>query len=58
MQKLNYIYKYRSASQIRPPFAILALVQNAGGAYTQDVTFCLAITTSLPVKHDLIVSGG
>ena len=47
------------------PFAILALVQNAGGgggggAYTRDVTISLAITPSLPVpvKHDLIVGGG
>ena len=43
------------------PFAILALVQNAGGggAYTRDATISLAITPSLPVpvKHDLIVGG-
>ena len=44
-------------------FATLALVQNAGGgswggAYTQDATISLAITPSLPVKHDLIVDGG
>ena len=32
-----------------PPFAILALVQNGGGAYTQDVTFSLVI--ALPVAH-------
>ena len=39
------------------PFAILALVQNAGGAYTRDATISLVITPSLPVKHDLIVGG-
>ena len=47
-------------------FATLALVQNAGGggggggggAYTRDATISLAITPSLPVKHDLIVDGG
>ena len=31
-----------------PPFAILALVQNAGGAYMRDATISLAITPSLP----------
>ena len=30
-----------------PPFATLALVQSAGGAYTRDATFSLAITPSL-----------
>ena len=42
-----------------PPFATLASVQNAGGAYTWDATISLAITPSLPVpvKHDLIVGG-
>ena len=35
-----------------PPFATLALVQNAEGAYTRDATISLAITPSLPVKHD------
>ena len=49
---------YRSVPQMRPPFATLALVQNAGGAYMQDATIYLMITPSLPVKHDLIVSGG
>ena len=34
-----------------PPFATLALVQSAGGAYTWDVTFSLAITPSLPVPR-------
>ena len=29
-----------------------------GGAYTWDATIFLAITPSLPVKHDLIVYGG
>ena len=38
-----------------PPFATLALVQNAGGAYTRDATISLAITPSLPIKHDPIV---
>ena len=41
-----------------PPFAILALVQNAEGAYTWDATISLAIMPSLLVKHDLIVGGG
>ena len=44
-----------------PPFATLALVQNAGGAYMQDATISLAITPSLPKKHDpmsLSVAGG
>ena len=30
-----------------PPFATLALVQSAGGAYTRDATFSLAITPFL-----------
>ena len=52
-------YQYLSVLQIRPPpFAILALVQNAGGAYTRDVTIFFMITPSLPVKYDLIVGGG
>ena len=38
-----------------PPFATLALVQNAGGTYTQDVTISHAITPSLPIKDDSIV---
>ena len=40
-----------------PPFATLASVQNAGGAYARDATISLAITPSLPipVKHDLTV---
>ena len=42
-----------------PPFAILALVQNAGGAYTRDATISLAITPSLPgMKLILSVGGG
>ena len=47
-----------------PTFANLALVQNAGGAYTRDATFSLAIIPSLPVQNnlvkqeDLIVGGG
>ena len=47
--------EYRSVPQIRPPFATLALVQNAGGAYTRDATISLMITPSLPMKHDSIV---
>ena len=38
-----------------PPFATLALVENAGGAYTRDATIFFAIRPSLPVKLDLIV---
>ena len=38
-----------------PPFSTLALVQNAGGTYTWDATISLAITPSLPTKHDSIV---
>ena len=34
-----------------PPFATLALVQSAGGAYTQDLTFSLVIMPSLPVPR-------
>ena len=46
---------YRSVPQLRPPplpppFATLALVQNAGGADTQDVPISLAIMPSLPVS--------
>ena len=37
-----------------PPFATLALVQNAGGAYTRDATISLAITPSLPVPHNWV----
>ena len=40
-------YMYRSVPQIRPPFATLALIQNAGGAYTRDATFSLTIMPSL-----------
>ena len=39
-----------------PPFATLALVQKAGGAYTRDTTISLAITPSLPGMKSL--SGG
>ena len=38
-----------------PPFATIALVQTAGGAYTWDVTFWVQNNW---VKHDLIVGGG
>ena len=34
-----------------PPFATLALVQSAGGAYAWDVTFSLVIMPSLPVPR-------
>ena len=37
------IYIYRSVPQIRPPFC---LSTNAGGAYTRDATFSLAIMPS------------
>ena len=44
-----------------PPFATLASVQNAGGAYTRDATISLAITPPpplpVPIKNDLIVGG-
>ena len=30
----------------------------SGGAFERDATISLAITPSLPVKHDLIVGGG
>ena len=40
-----------------PPFATLALVQNVGGAYTRDATISLAITPSLPIKHDSLGGG-
>ena len=38
-----------------PPFATLALVQSAGGAYTRDATFSLAIT---PPPLDREMSSG
>ena len=44
-----------------PSFATLALSTKrggGGGAYTRDVTISLAITSSLPVKHDLLSVGG
>ena len=40
-----------------PPFAILALVQNVGGAYTRDAIISLAITPSLPGMKSLSVGG-
>ena len=47
-----------------PPFATLASVQNAGGAYTRDAPISLAITPPppppilpVPIKNDLIVGG-
>ena len=42
-----------------PPFAILALVQNAGGVYTRDATISFAITPSYPgMKLILSVGAG
>ena len=40
-----------------PPFANLALVENAGGACTRGATISLVITPSLLVKLYLIVGG-
>ena len=40
--------------QIRPPFATLALVQSAGGAYTRDATFSLAIMP--PLDREMLSS--
>ena len=40
------------------PFATLALVQNAGGAYMRDATISLTITPSLPGMKSLLVGGG
>ena len=37
-----------------PTFATLALVQNAGGAYTRDATISLAIAPSLLVPHNWV----
>ena len=51
-------HKYAPPPPPPPPFATLASVQNAGGAFARNATISLAITPSLPVKHDLIVSGG
>ena len=44
-----------------PPLLQPTSAQNArggGGAFARDATISLAITPSLPVKHDLIVGGG
>ena len=45
-KKFVYIFTVVSHKYTPPPsiFATLALVQSAGGAYTCDVTFSLAIT--------------
>ena len=48
---------YRSVPQIRPAFATLALVQNAGGAYMRDATISLMITPSLSGMKSLSVGG-
>ena len=46
--KIYFFFGITVAShKYAPPFATLALVQAAGGAYTWDVTFSLAITPSL-----------
>ena len=37
-----------------PTFANLALVRNAGGTYTRDATFSLAILPSFPVQNNLV----
>ena len=56
MQCWDHIHTYTVVSRkYAPTFAILALVQNAGGAYTQDATISLTITSSLLIKHDSIV---
>ena len=39
-----------------PPFATLALVQSAGGAYTQDATFSLVIIPSLSREMWMLAS--
>ena len=54
------LYNTVVSCKYAPHFANLALVQNAGGAYTRDATISLVITPSLPVpvKHDLAVGGG
>ena len=38
-----------------PPFRNLSLSTKCRGAYTRDATISLAITPSLPIKHDSIV---
>ena len=48
MKEHPYAHTYTvvSCKYAPPPFATLALVQNAGGAYTRDATFSLTITPS------------
>ena len=41
-----------------PTFATLALVQNAGGAYTRNATISLTITPSLLGMKALSLGGG
>ena len=54
--ELNFEDSTVVSRKYAPPFVILALVQNAGGPYTRDATFSLAITpSSSAIKHDLIV---
>ena len=50
------MYMYRSVPQICPPFATLALVQNAGGGlYAGCNNF---YDYALPSGHEVIVGGG
>jgi len=46
---MNHLHGYGSLT--RPPFAILALVENVGGAYMRDLTFYPANTPPLPVPR-------
>ena len=50
---------YHCVPQIRPHFCNLSLSTKCRGAYTRDATISLAITPSLPIKHDpnVIVGG-
>ena len=47
---LNKTYNTVVSRKYAPPFATLASVQNAGGAYTRDATISLAITPSLSIR--------
>ena len=49
--QLNNLKNTVVSRKYAPPFATLALVQSAGGAYTRDPTFSLAITPSIPVPR-------
>ena len=51
-----YAYTVVSRKYARPPpFCSLSLSTKRREAYTRDATISLAITPSLPVKHDSIV---